>query len=57
MVGFQRCLIFILGQVLVQVRVHAFVVILLRVIHGEKMISSELDVDEYLFFFYRSECQ
>lgn len=55
MVGFQRCLIFILAQILVQVRIHAFVVIL-RVIHVERTTSSELDVDEYLII-YRAECQ
>lgn len=41
MVRLQRCLVFILAKVLVQVWVHAFVVILLRVIHDERITSSE----------------
>lgn len=37
MVWFQRCLIFILAEILVQVSVHAFVVILWWVIHSERL--------------------
>lgn len=49
MIGFQRRLSFIFAQVLVQISVHAFIVIL-RVIHCERITSSELDVVEYLIF-------
>lgn len=54
MIWLQRRLVLVLAQVLVQIGVQAFVVIL-RMIHGERMISSELDVCvvEYSI----SECQ
>lgn len=52
MIRFQRRLRLVLAEILVQVRVHAFVVILRRVIHCERIASSELDVDEYFYDFH-----
>lgn len=49
MIGLQRRLRLVFAQVLVQIGVHAFVVILRRVIHVERMTSSELDVVEMEF--------
>lgn len=46
MVGLQRRLRLVLAEILVQIGVHAFVVILRRVIHDARITSSELDVVE-----------